>query len=166
MLPGVFRADPGLDVPFYFPHRAEIAYSLWYPPDETAEEIQAQIEEHVLTVSRLDPWLRKHPPRFEWINNWPAASTPWEHPVVQTVVRAHERVTGLTIPEPSPEHPVAFGAASDASFYEAAGVPSVVFGPGDVRVAHCKDESVEIAEVIAAARSLAASVVEWCDVAA
>ena len=75
LLPGVFRADPGLDIPFYFPHRAEIAYSLWYPPDETADDVRSQIEEHVLTVSRLDPWLRDHPPRFDWINNWPAAST-------------------------------------------------------------------------------------------
>jgi len=57
----------------------------------------------------------------------------------------------------------AFGAASDASFYEAAGIPSVVFGPGDLRIAHCKDESVEIDEVVAAARSLCACVLEWCD---
>lgn len=165
LLPGVFYADPGLDVPFYFSNRAEIAYSLWYPPDESAEDVRAQIEEHVLTASRLDPWLREHPPRFEWINNWPPASTPWEHPVVRAMTRAHERVGGVTIQPPSPEHPVAFGAASDASFYEAAGIPSVVFGPGDLRIAHCKDESVEIDEVIAAARSLAACVVEWCGVA-
>ncbi|MFN0153745.1 MAG: M20 family metallopeptidase [Gaiella sp.] len=165
MLPGVLHADPGLDIPFYFPHRAQIAYSLWYPPDETAEEIRSQIEEYVLTVARLDPWLREHPPRFEWINNWPAASTPWEHPIVQTMADAHVRVTGVAIPPPSPEHPVGFGAASDASFYEAAGIPSVAFGPGDVRVAHCRDESVAVDEVVAAARSLAAAVTEWCGVA-
>jgi acetylornithine deacetylase/succinyl-diaminopimelate desuccinylase-like protein len=163
LLPGVFHADAGLDVPFYFPDRAEVAYSLWYPPDESAEEIRDQIEEYVLAAVRLDPWLREHPPRFDWINNWPPASTPWEDPLVQTMVRAHERAAGVTIPPPSPEHPVAFGAASDASFYEAAGIPSVVFGPGDVRIAHCKDESVEIDEVLAAARSLCACVLEWCN---
>ena len=165
MLPGVFYADPGLDIPFYFSNQAVIAYSLWYPPDETAGEVRAEIEEYVLTSARLDPWLREHTPRFEWINNWPSAQTPWEHPLVQTMVHAHERMAGVTIPPPSPEHPVAFGAASDASFYEAAGIPSVVFGPGDVRVAHCKDESVEIDEVMAAARSLAVAVVEWCGAA-
>jgi acetylornithine deacetylase len=57
---------------------------------------------------------------------------------------------------------VAFGAASDATFYESAGVPSVVFGPGDLRIAHCKDESVDLDEVVAAARSLAACALEWC----
>jgi acetylornithine deacetylase len=163
LLPGVFYADPGLDIPFYFSNRAEIAYSLWYPPDQPAADARAEIEDYVLAVSRLDPWLREHPPRFEWINNWPAASTPWEDPIVQTMARAHERAAGITLPPPSPQHPVAFGAASDASFYEAAGIPSVVFGPGDVRIAHCRDESVEIDEVIAAARSLAECVLEWCD---
>jgi acetylornithine deacetylase len=166
LLPGVFYADPGLDIPFYFSNRAEVAYSLWYPPEESAQDVQAQIEEHVLTAARLDPWLREHPPRFDWINNWPPASTPWEHPLVQSVAGAHERVTQVTIPPPSPEHPVAFGAASDASFYEAAGIASVVFGPGDLRLAHCKDESVDLDEVIAAAKSLAAAVLEWCGAAA
>jgi len=165
LLPGVFYSDPGLDIPFFFSNRAEIAYSCWYPPDEPAEDVVDQIEEHVLAACQLDPWLRDHPPRFEWLNNWPAASTPWEHPVVQTMRRAHERVTGRPIPEPSPQHPVAFGAASDASFYEAAGIPAVDFGPGDISLAHCKDESVEIAEIIAAARSLAAAVMEWCNAA-
>jgi acetylornithine deacetylase len=165
LLPGVFYSDPGLDIPFYFADRAQVAYSLWYPPDESADDVRVEIENHVLTACRLDQWLREHPPRFEWINNWPPASTPWEDPVVQAMVRSHERTAGVTMPPPSPQHPVAFGAASDASFYEAAGIPSVVFGPGDLRIAHCKDESVEIAEVLAAARSLCACVLEWCDAA-
>jgi acetylornithine deacetylase/succinyl-diaminopimelate desuccinylase-like protein len=41
-----------------------------------------------------------------------------------------------------------------------------VFGPGDVRIAHCKDESVMLAEMVAGAKSLAAAVTEWCGVAA
>ncbi len=164
ILPGVFYSDPGLDIPFYFSNRAELAYSLWYPPDESAADVIDQVEEYVLGACMLDTWLRDHPPRFEWVNNWPPASTPWEHELVQTLVRAHEQVSGEPFPPPSPEHPVAFGAASDASFYEAAGIPSVVFGPGDVKLAHCRDESVALEEIIAAARSLAAAVMGWCDV--
>jgi acetylornithine deacetylase len=81
------------------------------------------------------------------------------------MAHAHERSAGIVIPTPSPSHPVAFGAGSDASFYEAAGIPTVVFGPGELRIAHCKDESVEIDEIVAAARSLAACVLDWCGVA-
>lgn len=164
LLPGVFRADPGLDIPFYFSNRAEIAYSCWYPPQASAEEVRREIEGYVLAACRLDPWLAEHPPSFSWINNWPPASTPWEHPVVQAMLRGHEAATGERRPPPSPRHPVAFGAASDASFYEAAGVASVVYGPGEIRLAHCRDESVSIDEVIAAAKALAACAMEWCDV--
>jgi acetylornithine deacetylase/succinyl-diaminopimelate desuccinylase-like protein len=92
--------------------------------------------------------------------------TPWEHPIVQTMVRAREQVSGASIPPPSPEHPVNFGAASDGSFLEDEGIPAVVFGPGNLRLAHCKDENVEVDEVIAAAKSLAACVLEWCGAAA
>jgi acetylornithine deacetylase len=37
--------------------------------------------------------------------------------------------------------------------------PTVMFGPGDVRVAHAADEHVELADVVACARVLAAWVV-------
>ncbi len=45
--------------------------------------------------------------------------------------------------------------ASDAAWYEAAGCPSVVFGPGDVTVAHQPDEHVAISDLFAATRALA-----------
>jgi acetylornithine deacetylase len=45
--------------------------------------------------------------------------------------------------------------ASDAAWYEAAGCPSVVFGPGDVTVAHQPDEHVAISELNATTRAIA-----------
>ncbi len=163
ILPGVFYSDPGLDIPFYFANHAEIAYSLWYPPDEDRDDVVRQVQDHVLGHARHDPWLRDHPPEFEWINNWPPATTPWEDPIVQAMVGGHELASNVTVLEPSPQTPVAFGAASDASFYEAAGVPAVVYGPGELRLAHSKDESVALDELTAAAKGLAACVWGWCD---
>jgi len=165
LLPGVLYSDPGLPIPFYFPNQAEIQYSIWYPPQEEAGEVVREVEDYVLGVAALDPWLREHPPRFEWLNNWPPMETAWEHPLVQAMVRAHESTSGRPIPPPSPQHPVNFGAASDGSFLEDAGIPTVVFGPGDLKLAHCRDESIAIEEIAAAARSLAVCVVEWCGVA-
>ena len=166
LLPGVFHSDPGLPIPFYFANHAAISYAIWYPPQQAAGEIVEEIEGYVLDACRLDPWLREHPPRFEWLNNWPPMSTAWEHPVVQTMVRAHEAATGVRVPPPSPSHPVNFGAASDGSFLERAGIPSTCFGPGDLKLAHCKDESIEVDEILAAARSLAGCALEWCGAAA
>ena len=163
--PGVFHADPGVPFPAYFPNRARIEYVLWYPPQEDAQDVARQIEEYVLTACRLDSWLSEHPPRFEWLNNWPPMETPWEHPLTQAMVRGHEAAVGERIPPPSREHPVNFGAACDGSFYEDEGIPSVVYGPGDLKIAHSKDENVSIDELIAASKGLAACVLEWCGIA-
>jgi acetylornithine deacetylase len=163
--PNVFHGDPGLPFPAYFPDRAAIEYVIWYPPQEAAEDVARQIEEHVLAGCRLDPWLREHPPAFEWMKNWPPMETPWEHPLTQTMVRAHEAASGGRVHDPSPEHPVNFGAASDASFYEDAGIPAILYGPGDLKIAHCRDEHVLVDEVVLAAQALASAVIEWCGVA-
>jgi acetylornithine deacetylase len=44
--------------------------------------------------------------------------------------------------------------ATDASWYEAAGCPAVVFGPGEVAVAHQPDERVAVADLEFATRAL------------
>ena len=63
---------------------------------------------------------------------------------------------------PSPSHPVNFGAACDGSFYEDNGIPAIVYGPGDLKVAHGRDESVAIDELVMAAKAMAAAALEWC----
>jgi acetylornithine deacetylase len=148
--------------PAYFPDLAKVEYVVWYPPQEDALDVARHLEEHVLAACRTDPWLSRNPPAFEWVNNWPPMETPWEHPLVQTVVRAHEAVSGQTVPPPSPAHPVNFGAASDGSFYEDEGVPAVVYGPGDLKIAHCRDESVDLDEVVLAAKVLTSAAIAWC----
>jgi acetylornithine deacetylase/succinyl-diaminopimelate desuccinylase-like protein len=50
----------------------------------------------------------------------------------------------------------AFAAACDGSAYEDEDIPSVTYGPGDNRIAHCKDENAAIDEIIAAAKGVAA----------
>lgn len=47
---------------------------------------------------------------------------------------------------------------SDASFLSTKGIVPVVFGPGDDRVAHALEESIEVAEVVTAAEVLAEAV--------
>ncbi len=58
-----------------------------------------------------------------------------------------------------------FAAVCDASFLATKGVPSVVFGPGDLREAHAIDESVEIEEIRIAARVITRAAIRWCGVA-
>jgi acetylornithine deacetylase len=165
IMPGIFRADPGVPFPAYFPDRAELHWLLWYPPDEDDEDVIREVEEHVLAACQLDPWLREHPPTIEWLMRYPGMFTLWEHPLPQAMARAWEAVTGEPLPEPSPAYPVNFGAAMEGTWLEREGIPSIVFGPGDLRVAHSKDEYVSLDEMLAAAAGLAAGAVEWCGLA-
>ena len=160
--PNLLHADPGVSFPAYFPDRAAIEYVIWYPPQESAEEVAREIEGYVLAACRLDTWLRDHPPAFEWLNHWPPMETPWEHELAQTMARGHEAASGERVGSPSPERPVNFGAASDGSFYEVEGIPAVVYGPGDLKLAHGRDEHVLLDDVATAAKALAAAVVDWC----
>ncbi len=77
----------------------------------------------------------------------PPIDTPVEHPLVQGLHWAAESVLG--------EAEIA-GVAynTDASHYGAAGIPCVVFGPGDIAQAHSPREYVEIEELTAAVEIL------------
>jgi acetylornithine deacetylase len=165
IMPGIFHADPGMPFPAYFPNRAELHWLAWYPPQESDEAVASELEEHVLAACRLDPWLREHPPVFEVLMRYPGMQTDWEHPLPQALARAFEAVTGEAAEQPTPQRPSNFGAAMEGTWLERAGIPSVCFGPGDLTVAHARDEHVRVDEVITAGKALAACAIEWCGTA-
>jgi acetylornithine deacetylase len=44
------------------------------------------------------------------------------------------------------------------------GVPCVMYGAGDVRVAHQADEYLDVAEALTAAKTIAGLLADWCGV--
>jgi acetylornithine deacetylase len=76
------------------------------------------------------------------------------------VKRAHERVTGE---EPAVEG-VPYGADMRL-FIRFGETPCVMYGAGDVNVAHAPDEHVSITELMTATRTIACLLVGWCGVA-
>jgi acetylornithine deacetylase len=58
-----------------------------------------------------------------------------------------DRITRLVreLTGDSGERKVSYG--TEAGMFQAAGVPSIVFGPGDIRQAHRADEFVELAQI-------------------
>lgn len=125
---------------------------------EDCEVARQELEAAVAAAAARDPWLRDHPPRVEW---WGArfepADIPADHPLVETLSAAAEAATG----EPARVRGMPYGADMHLLVHQG-GVPTVIFGPGDVRTAHAPDEFVPIADLLAATRTLALAIVRTC----
>ena len=147
----------GVPYPAYFPNRAELHWSIWYPPQQGEEDAIRELEEYVLAACQLDPWLREHPPQFDWPLRYRTMETPWEHPLPQAMVRAWEAVTGERGRRRARSIRPTSAPRWRGRGCSRPGIPSIVFGPGDLRVAHGKDEYVSLDEVVAAAKGLAAA---------
>lgn len=93
--------------------------------------------------SRLDFEIEALPP---WIASWPLSDADNGH-VATALMSAVQSVVG-----PRQIQGVAYG--TNASTIAAAGVPSVVFGPGSIAQAHTKDEWLPIDELNSAAEIL------------
>ncbi len=166
IMPGIFRADAGPSVPGVLPRPGRAALDDLVPTAGGRRgRHRARSSVYVLDACRIDPWLSEHPPRFEWLMRYPGMTTDWEHPLPQTMATAWEQVTGERQPAPSHAYPVNFGAAMEGTWLQREGIPSIVFGPGDLRVAHSTDEYVMLDEVFLAAKGLAACAIEWCGIA-
>jgi acetylornithine deacetylase len=127
-------------------------------PGEDMKEFQEQVRQRVMAVADRDPWMREHPPKLEWVSGqFSPAETKPDEPFPQAVIAAHTRVTGV---EPSVE-----GAPYGADmrlFTEIGGMPCLMYGAGDVAVAHQNDEHVSISDLQTAAKTVAALLIDWC----
>jgi acetylornithine deacetylase len=166
MLPGVFYADAGYPLPFYFPDQATVAYDVWHNPTQSAEEVRQEIESFVSSGCALDTWLREHQPRFEWNSHYPPFSTDWDDPLAQAATAAYGDASGRPVAPPSPTTPANFDAVCDATWLQQRGMACVVFGPGDLRLAHGRDERVSIDEIVEAAVTLTLTAIRYLDKAA
>lgn len=128
---------------------------------ERIEDVQRQLERAVAAAAKADPYLAEHPPTVEWVGGiWESSRPSPEHPVVQALQRAVGEVLG----KPARVCGATYG--SDLRlFTNDFGIPGVLFGPGDIRLAHFTDENVPLSEVEAAARALARTIVEYCGAA-
>jgi acetylornithine deacetylase len=121
-------------------------------PDDAAAELRGCID----AACAADPFLRDHPATVEITGaRFGSARVPADHELPVGLAAIAEAVTG--------RRPAMLGVPYGADMRLFTGVgetPCVIFGPGDVRLAHGADERVPLAEVEACARVLAAWVAD------
>ena len=125
--------------------------------DEAPADARAALEKAVAEVCATDPWLVEHPVRVEWTGGQFAPGLlPPESGLEATVADVVEALHG--------HRPEAVGApyGSDLRLLTAAGIPTLHYGPGDVRDAHAPDESVAVDELVAVTQTLVALIAKVC----
>lgn len=141
------------------PGFCKLTYNVWYPSNVDPEEIWEEIKRHVEAISSTDDWLRHNPPQVAVpvIQDWRPFETPLEHPGTRLLGHVYSEVTS--------KKPIysGFRAVCDATYLNKRGIPSVVFGPGDISTrAHKANEYVDLDEVIECAKVYASMAVKWC----
>ena len=115
-------------------------------PGESLSSVDAELRQVIARIARDRPGLtvEVEPP---FVAEEPLGTSP-DAPIVQQMENSTRTIVGR-----SEIVGVPFG--TDASRLSAAGIPSVVFGPGDIDLAHTSDEHVSLDEVARAAEILA-----------
>jgi acetylornithine deacetylase len=117
-------------------------------PADAAADLRRAIE----AANAADAFLCNHPATVEIVGGtFGSGRVPSDHPLPVGLAKTVEAVTG--------RRPALLGEPYGADmrlFINEGDTPCVIFGPGDVRVAHSADERVPLAEVETCARVLAA----------
>ncbi len=115
-------------------------------------------EQAIAHAAAVDPWLSVHPPEVEWWGGrFDPAVTVVDDPIVTAVTAAAAAAIGSA---PRVEG-VTYGADMRL-LVNTGGIPTVLFGPGDVRVAHMPDEYVPIDDLRVAAQALILTALRFC----
>ncbi len=164
--PGIILGGPGggkdgkfikpPENPGTFPDYCSIEYELKFYPDESLEKVKKEFEQYLFHVCKLDSWLKDHPPKVTWAIRdiyFPPAQISVHHPLIQTISKIHRsfgRVPEIT----------GYAAVTDMCWYSSRGIPSIVYGPGEIHLAHSTNESISIEDLLYATKVYAGTLLQ------
>ena len=127
-------------------------------PSESVAEARAALEATVRGVAAGRAWLKDNPPVVEWVEGqFEPGTTPLGAPIVERLSASHEEVTGTAAS--------LFGVPCGTDlrlFTRHAGIPTVLYGPGNIIHAHAADEHISLEQVVTCTKVLARTIVAWC----
>ncbi|MGE3798701.1 MAG: M20/M25/M40 family metallo-hydrolase, partial [Thermomicrobiales bacterium] len=125
------------------------------------ESFKARFAKVIHDISQADAWLAENPPIVEWLDGqFAPAGIDEDHPFAEHVRLAVESVGRL-----DPQFTGVTYGADMRHFVHAGNIPCVMFGAGDVRLAHAPDESILLDDLFTATATTAVLIVQWCGIA-
>lgn len=150
----------GGDWPSSVPDIVQLEGRIGIAPNETMEQVQAELEQWMKRLSEKDDWFQDHPVEIEWFGaRWVPGEIATDHPLMNSLISNFKDITN--------EDPVIEAApwGTDGGLLSQVGdTPSVVFGPGTTGLAHYPNEAIDIEKIFEAAKIIAATIVDWCEV--
>ena len=129
-------------------------------PGEDMGEFREVFAAEVRRAAEDDDFLRGNPPTVEWFSGqFVPAEIPADGPLARLLLAAHAAVTGQ---EP-PVEAATYGADM-RHFLLFGSTPCLMYGAGDVRLAHHADESIPLDDVVTATKTIAVAIADWCGV--
>jgi len=124
-------------------------------PGETLDDIFADIQSLLDRLRAEDDTFnaRIEPPYLGPVYGFELSPT---EPIVQALHRACTAITG------APPELVVTPFGGDGMYLHQAQIPTLTFGPGDIRDAHFDNESVDLSQVARAADILASLILDFC----
>jgi len=129
-------------------------------PHETMQDVKNQLTDHLASLCAEDEWLKDHPVKVEFFGGqWVPNAVEPDHPFATLMQENFETVYQRKIRiEASPW-------GTDAGLLgQVGGIPALVIGPGETKVAHYPNEYIEIKEILQAARLFALTLITWCGI--
>ena len=127
-------------------------------PNESNKDAMKSFEDYVFNFAKNDPWLTNNPPEIEWFEGqFESGQTPLDDPLIKELGNIYNQICD--------RDPVIEGVTYGSDlrlFTNHADIPSVLFGPGDVRLAHAANEYVDIKEIMLSTEIIANMIVNWC----
>lgn len=130
-------------------------------PEEEMQAVKKELIDCVQEASAKDTWLRGHPAHVEFFGaQWVPNGLDAGHAFAEVMKQSYAGVYGQPVKvEASP------WGTDGGLLGKVGGIPVLVIGPGETRVAHYPDEFIEIEEMIRAAKVFARVLVDWCGTA-
>jgi acetylornithine deacetylase/succinyl-diaminopimelate desuccinylase len=142
--------------PNVVPDRCEIEVDRRMVPGETVESVLGEMES-ILDVARSgDVSLKVDAQALDWAKAVPMEISGDEQ-IVRSIVKCLQasgrQAEVSTVPY----------WTDASSFVNLAGIPTVVFGPGDISQAHSSTESIDIEELLAYSKLIASVALDFCN---
>ncbi|QIB75965.1 M20/M25/M40 family metallo-hydrolase [Halogeometricum borinquense] len=125
-------------------------------PGETVDEVEEAYEARLAEVVAESDWLSEQPPTFE---RFSIQFEPAEIDADEDVVRSLQ--TAMDVTGHDTTDPVGATYGADSRHYVAAGIPTVLYGPGSIEQAHFPDETINWDDVETARETYAEAAVEF-----